>query len=94
MEATCSSETSFDLKRTARCYFPGDRTAFNLRYFRLRLQPVELRYSNIEQSVPSYVGSVNMADVDRRPIEEGTDGLNHDCNPGLIHFSSHFSNNA
>jgi hypothetical protein len=31
MEATCSSETSFDFQRTTRRYIPGDRT---LRIFR------------------------------------------------------------
>jgi hypothetical protein len=94
MEATYSSEELFDFKQTTRCYFPGDRTAFDLRYFRLCLRRLELRYLNIEQSVLSHVGSINMADVDRRPIGGSKVGPNQDCNPDPIHLSPHFNNNA
>jgi hypothetical protein len=45
IEVTCSSETSFDFKVAARCYFAGNITQFNLRDFRHYLQPIELMYS-------------------------------------------------
>jgi hypothetical protein len=32
MEAICSSETSVNFQRTARCYIPEDRTLNNLRF--------------------------------------------------------------